>query len=118
MLKIGQNWGKIADFPPNAQQRSAPLNAILKYQNQARSDCQQMPETENFGVQLIIGGQYRGTKVPRYFLGSGTVSTCVVPVPRSFAIFWRYRYFSFVLFFSRDFKMLIKNLKRCKNACE
>ena len=26
MLKIGQNWGKIANyFPPNAQQRFAPL---------------------------------------------------------------------------------------------
>ena len=51
-----------------------------------------------------IGGQYRGT-----FL---------VPVPRYFAIFLRYRYFSFVLFFRRDFKKLIKNLKRRKNACK
>ena len=25
MLKIGQNWGKTANYPPNAQQRSAPL---------------------------------------------------------------------------------------------
>ena len=25
MLKIGQNWGKIPNYPPNAQQRSAPL---------------------------------------------------------------------------------------------
>ena len=25
MLKIGQNWGKIANYPPNAQQRFAPL---------------------------------------------------------------------------------------------
>ena len=25
MLKIGQNWGKIANYPPHAQQRSAPL---------------------------------------------------------------------------------------------
>ena len=25
MLKIGQNWGKITNFPPNAQQRFAPL---------------------------------------------------------------------------------------------
>ena len=25
MLEIGQNWGKIANYPPNAQQRSAPL---------------------------------------------------------------------------------------------
>ena len=24
MLKIGQNWGKIANYSPNAQQRSAP----------------------------------------------------------------------------------------------
>ena len=76
----------------------------------------------------IIGGQYRGTKVPRYFLGTGTAvllwyryryrGTFVVPVPRYFAIFWRYRYFSFVLFFSRDFTNVIKNLKRGKNACE
>ena len=54
----------------------------------------------------------------RYFLGTGTVGTFVVPVPRYFAIFWRYQYFSFVLFFSRDFTNVIKNLKRCKNACE
>ena len=54
--------------------------------------------------------------VPRYFLGTGTgtVGTFVVPVPRYFGIFWRYRYFSFVLFFSRDFTNVIKNLKRCK----
>ena len=25
MLEIGQKWGKIANYPPNAQQRSAPL---------------------------------------------------------------------------------------------
>ena len=58
--------------------------------------------------------------VPRYFLGTGTgaVGTFVVPVLRYFAIFWRYRYFSFVLFFSADFKKVIKNLKLCKNACE
>ena len=24
-LKIGQNWGKIADYPSNSQQRFAPL---------------------------------------------------------------------------------------------
>ena len=28
-LKIVQNWGKIANYPPNAQQRSAPLAASL-----------------------------------------------------------------------------------------
>ena len=58
--------------------------------------------------------------VPQYFLGTGTVGTFLVPVPvpRYFAIFWQYRYFSFVLFFSRDLKKLIKNLKRCKNACD
>ena len=61
---------------------------------------------------------YRGTLLPRYFLGTGTVGTFVVPipVPRYFAIFWRYRYFSFVLFFCTDFRKVIKNLKRCKNA--
>ena len=26
MLKIGQNWGKIANYPPNAQKRFAPLD--------------------------------------------------------------------------------------------
>ena len=25
MLKVGQNWGKITNYPPNAQQRFAPL---------------------------------------------------------------------------------------------
>ena len=25
MMKIGQNWGEIANYPPYAQQRSAPL---------------------------------------------------------------------------------------------
>ena len=49
--------------------------------------------------------------VPRYFLGTGTVGTFVVPIPRYFAIFWRYRYFSFVLFFSRDFTNVIKNFE-------
>ena len=29
MLKIGQNWGKIANYPHNAQQRSAPLHPNL-----------------------------------------------------------------------------------------
>ena len=29
MLKIGQNWGKIANYPPNAQQRSAPLFTVV-----------------------------------------------------------------------------------------
>ena len=28
MLKIGQNQGKIANYPPKAQQRSAPLLPI------------------------------------------------------------------------------------------
>ena len=25
MLKIGRNWGKIANYPPNTQQKFAPL---------------------------------------------------------------------------------------------
>ena len=29
MLKIGQNRGKIANYPPNAQQRFAPLPEAL-----------------------------------------------------------------------------------------
>ena len=29
MLKTWQNWGKIANYPSNAQQRSAPLAARL-----------------------------------------------------------------------------------------
>ena len=32
MLKIGQNWGKIANYSPNAQQRSAPLHVGIKLQ--------------------------------------------------------------------------------------
>ena len=68
-------------------------------------------------VFSVFGYRHRWA-VPRYFLGTGTVGTFVVPVPRYFAIFWRYRYFSFVLFFGRDFTNVIKNLKRCKNACE
>ena len=28
-------------------------NAILKYQNQTRPECQQMPETEDFGAKLL-----------------------------------------------------------------
>ena len=28
MLKIGQNWGKIANYPPNAQERLAPLGIV------------------------------------------------------------------------------------------
>ena len=31
MLKIGQNWGKIANHPPNAQQRSAPLPVVIGF---------------------------------------------------------------------------------------
>ena len=32
MLKIGQNWGKIANYPPpNAQQRFAPLPTSVVY---------------------------------------------------------------------------------------
>ena len=30
MLKIGQNWGKIANYPPNAQQRSALLRTAIE----------------------------------------------------------------------------------------
>ena len=29
MLKLEQNWGKIANYPPNAQQRSAPLISTI-----------------------------------------------------------------------------------------
>ena len=31
MLKIVQNWGKIANYPPNAQQRSALLAEMNNY---------------------------------------------------------------------------------------
>ena len=31
MLKIGQNWGQIANHPPNAQQRSAPLYVVISF---------------------------------------------------------------------------------------
>ena len=33
MLKIGQNWGKIANYPPNAQQQFAPLPGGLSPPN-------------------------------------------------------------------------------------
>ena len=39
MLKIGQNWGRIANYSPsNAQQRSAPLQVrnLLKFKNPLR----------------------------------------------------------------------------------
>ena len=29
MLKKGQNWGKIANYPPNTQQRFAPLSEVV-----------------------------------------------------------------------------------------
>ena len=32
-------------------------------------------------IVIYIGGQYRGTNVPQYFFGTGTVGTFVVPVP-------------------------------------
>ena len=35
--------------------------AILKYQNQASADCQQMPETEDFEAKLL-----------KHFVGSNT----------------------------------------------
>ena len=31
MLKLGQNWGKIANYPPNGQQRFAPLITMTRY---------------------------------------------------------------------------------------
>ena len=37
MFKIGQNWGKIANYPPNAQQRSAPLLERQSYNTFSRS---------------------------------------------------------------------------------
>ena len=33
MLKIGQNWVKIANYPPNAQQRSTPLIVTVEEKN-------------------------------------------------------------------------------------
>ena len=40
MLKIGQNWGNIANYPPSAQQRSAPLilTTTLKFRTSKRLD--------------------------------------------------------------------------------
>ena len=35
------------------QDKKEMANAILKYQNQTRPDCQQMPETEDFGKKRI-----------------------------------------------------------------
>ena len=39
MLKIGKNWGKIANYPPNAQQRSAPLCTRYKVKKELRNLC-------------------------------------------------------------------------------
>ena len=36
MLKIGQNWGKIANYPPNAQQRFSPQFIRKWFQNQLK----------------------------------------------------------------------------------
>ena len=36
MLKIGQNWGKIANYTPNAQQRLAPLETQIRNVDIAR----------------------------------------------------------------------------------
>ena len=59
---------------------------------------------QNLACKFAILRYNHRWAVPRYFLGTGTVSTFVipVPVPRYFAIFWPYRYFSLGLFFSRD----------------
>ena len=38
MLKIGQNWGKIENYPPNAQQRFAPLPLIDFILNKLKKD--------------------------------------------------------------------------------
>ena len=39
MLKIGQNWGKVANYPPNAQQRSAPLFVTIALSLKSTSTC-------------------------------------------------------------------------------
>ena len=50
---------------------------------------------------IIIGGQCRGTKVPRYFFGTGTgtVGTFVVPVPPKNSKVPRYRTGTLVFFY-------------------
>ena len=62
----------------------------------------------NFWLDIAIGGQYRGTKVPRYFFGTGTVGTFVVPVPvppnNSKVPRYRTGTLVFFFFFSTDFK--------------
>ena len=30
MLKISQNWGKIANYPPNAEQKFAPVTQMMR----------------------------------------------------------------------------------------
>ena len=47
---------------------------------------------------LVIGGQYRSTKVPRYFFGTGTVGTFVVPVLPKNSKVPRYRTGTLVFF--------------------
>ena len=61
MLKIGQNWGKIANYPPNAQQRSAPLDVLLyntfrKYYYDLiniQSGVNHIPTYHNFNSQFF-----------------------------------------------------------------
>ena len=36
MLKIGKNWGKIANYPPYAQQSFAPLDVITNFNSIAQ----------------------------------------------------------------------------------
>ena len=40
MLKIGQNWGKIANYPLNAQQRSALLTIAINFSLQSTQQRQ------------------------------------------------------------------------------
>ena len=44
MLKIGQNWAKIANYPPNAQQRFAPLptRAVTSSREDFKAEAEQI----------------------------------------------------------------------------
>ena len=53
MLKIGQNWGKIANHLPNAQQRSAPLHPIIAPRPLATRDL-----VKTWFLAKYVNGEY------------------------------------------------------------
>ena len=59
MLKIEQNRGKIANYPPNAQQRFAPLGVARIFDCGANRKSHAMMSSEIFERR-----EFNGTKMP------------------------------------------------------